>query len=386
MSWFRRKDTPEIPPVIKPNYDANRNELLGPKGSNQGRSTSPAPPPSQFQKSTANTYVASRDGDPYSSRYQNPGQQQSSYGGGPAQDRYPPARGNLANDPYARSGGNVDADRQQLFSGYNPERNAPPRRRYDDQDGQDGGEQTQAQEEEDVEGIKKDLRFTKQETVSSTRNALRMAREAEETARGTLLRLGDQSEKIANTERHLDMSKAHAHRAEDRTEELKQLNRSIFRPVITWNKDSKRAAEENRILQRHEEEREEREKAMADVRDSQNRIGRAATYGLPGEPADQEEGVTSSGRRAKAPEAQRARQEQRKRFQFEATASDDELEDELDDNLDEIHDVSKRLKALAMAAGQEVDNQNARLDSITQKTTSLDNKVHRNTERLKKIK
>jgi hypothetical protein len=36
-------------------------------------------------------------------------------------------------------------------------------------------------------------RYVKQESVNSTRNALRLAREAEETARGTLGRLGDQS-------------------------------------------------------------------------------------------------------------------------------------------------------------------------------------------------
>ena len=47
--------------------------------------------------------------------------------------------------------------------------------------------------DEDVEGIKKQTRWVKQESVNSTRNALRMAREAEETARGTLGRLGDQS-------------------------------------------------------------------------------------------------------------------------------------------------------------------------------------------------
>ena len=47
--------------------------------------------------------------------------------------------------------------------------------------------------EEDVEGIKQQLRFTKQESVNSTRNALRLAREAEETARNTLGKLGDQS-------------------------------------------------------------------------------------------------------------------------------------------------------------------------------------------------
>lgn len=181
------------------------------------------------------------------------------------------------------------------------------------------------------------------------------------------------------------MGKAHANRAEDTAAELKQLNRSIFRPVITWNKEAKRTAQEERIMQRHADEREERERAMGDVRDTQNRIGRAATYGLPDNHGD-EEGITSSGRRAKAPEVQRARQEQRKRFQFEATESDNELEDELDDNLDEIHDVSKRLKALAMATGQEIDQQNVRLDSISQKTTSLDTKVMRNTERVSRLR
>ena len=55
-------------------------------------------------------------------------------------------------------------------------------------------------------------------------------------------------------------------RAEDKTDELKQLNRSIFRPVITFNKDAKRAAQESKIQERYEEEREEREKAMLDIR------------------------------------------------------------------------------------------------------------------------
>jgi hypothetical protein len=43
------------------------------------------------------------------------------------------------------------------------------------------------------EAIKQQIRFTKQESLASTRNALRTAREAEETARNTLTRLGDQS-------------------------------------------------------------------------------------------------------------------------------------------------------------------------------------------------
>ena len=56
-------------------------------------------------------------------------------------------------------------------------------------------------------------------------------------------------ESLANTERHLDVAKGHSMRAEDKTDELKQLNRSIFRPVITFNKDAKRAAQEAKIQQ-----------------------------------------------------------------------------------------------------------------------------------------
>ena len=48
-------------------------------------------------------------------------------------------------------------------------------------------------EDEEVEAIKQQIKFTKQESLSSTRNALRIAREAEETARNTMNRLGEQS-------------------------------------------------------------------------------------------------------------------------------------------------------------------------------------------------
>ncbi|KAH9982500.1 hypothetical protein BGW80DRAFT_1433860 [Lactifluus volemus] len=235
---------------------------------------------------------------------------------------------------------------------------------------------TGEENEEDVEGIKQQTRFMKQESVNSTRNALRMAREAEETARNTVGKLGNQSEKLANTERHLDVSKTHSQRAEDKTDELKKLNRSIFRPAITFNKDAKRAAQEAKIQQRYEEERDEHEKAMMDIRETHNRLGQASAYVGQGE-----EGIGAGGRSRTA-----AQREQRKRYQFEATASDDEMEDELDDNLDEISDATKRLKALGMAMGQELDKQNDRINRIEEKTVSLDNKVFRNTERLKRIK
>lgn len=184
-------------------------------------------------------------------------------------------------------------------------------------------------------------------------------------------------EKLANTERHLDVSKGYSARASDRTDELKQLNRSIFRPVITFNKDAKRAQQEARVQARYEEEREEREKAMMDVRESQNRIGRAQTYGRDDPNADELLGGGAGGgsRRFRTQEQLGARKTARSRYQFEATASDDEVEDEIDDNLDEISDATKRLRALGMAMGQELDVQNRRIDVIGNKTDGLDLKI-----------
>jgi hypothetical protein len=105
-----------------------------------------------------------------------------------SRDRYggQGGRNASANDAYARGERNIDRDREQLFAGASRQPGARPgAARFDNGPAGD--------EEEDVEGIKGQTRALKQESVNSTRNALRMAREAEETARGTLTRLGDQS-------------------------------------------------------------------------------------------------------------------------------------------------------------------------------------------------
>lgn len=182
------------------------------------------------------------------------------------------------------------------------------------------------------------------------------------------------TEKLANTERHLDISKNHALRAEDNTDELKKLNKSIFNPsaALTWNKEGKRAAKEAKIQARYDEDREERERGLTEVRETQNRIGGAGGY-------DRDEGI---GRRQLTGEQQNVRKQQRSRFQFEATNSDDEKEDELDDNLNEISDMTKRLKALGTSMGQELDTQNQRIDRIGEKATTLDNRMFKNTERV----
>ncbi|EIW64702.1 uncharacterized protein TRAVEDRAFT_159275 [Trametes versicolor FP-101664 SS1] len=375
MSFFKRKEKNQIPPVQS--EQAARDELFGARGG--GNSSSPRPP-NAYPRSTSSTYVASRDGDPYNTPSAVP-PPPTNYS-----DRY--TRQNAVGDVYSRGQGNIDHDRNELLGGYKPKAGGSGRF-FDDGPGGGQGPPRRGtpppgeENDEDVEGIKQNMRFMKQDTVNSTRNALRLAREAEETARNTVGKLGSQSEKLADTERHLDVSKGYSLRAEDKTDELKKLNRSIFRPAITFNKDAKRAAQEAKIQARYDDERDAREKAMGDIRDTQDRLGRAATYGARG---DDEEGIGGGSGRFRTQSELQLRKNQRAKYQFEADEEDDQLEDELDDNLDEIMDVTKRLKALGSAMSSELDTQNERITRITDKTDRLDSHIFRNTERLNRIK
>ena len=118
---------------------------------------------------------------------------------------------------------------------------------------------------------------------------------------------------------------------------------------------------------------------MRDVRETQDRLGRAATYGM----HDDGEGISGGSGRFRTAAQLQARKDQRKRYQFEADEEDDQLEDEIDDNLDEIMDVTKRLKALGTAMSSELDSQNSRIDRITNKTDGLDQHLFTNTQRVR---
>lgn len=187
MSFFKRREKTQIPPVQS--EQAARDELLGARGGNIN-STSPRPTNS-YPRSTPSTYVASRDGDPYNTPSPVP-PPPTNYS-----ERY--TRQNAVGDVYSRGQGNIDNDRNELFSGYKPKPGGGSGRFADDGPGRGPGPQRRGtpppgeENEEDVEGIKQNMRYLKQDSVNSTRNALRLAREAEETARNTVSKLGSQS-------------------------------------------------------------------------------------------------------------------------------------------------------------------------------------------------
>lgn len=165
------------------------------------------------------------------------------------------------------------------------------------------------------------------------------------------------------------MTNAYNERSKDEAKEIAALNRSIFRPNFGFNKQAKRDAEERRILERHQNEREEREENRRQLYESRARVEGAFKA------ADRS--VLQDQRDAKYKQAAAAyggkggagsKLSGRAKYQFEADQEDDELEQELDENLNEIGDLSKRLNLLAGAMGDEVRSQNKKLDSMNTKT------------------
>lgn len=139
MSFFRRnKEANLIPPVAptatqqasSASSDPYANPSRGPSGDPYARAKSSAPPSS---------------GDPYAQTAQ-----------GRAGDY----------NPYAKKGGEHEEARNELFSGFTAHEKPQAERKY----GYEGREMEEDfDEDEEVEGIKQEMRGVKQETLASTR-------------------------------------------------------------------------------------------------------------------------------------------------------------------------------------------------------------------------
>lgn len=193
---------------------------------------------------------------------------------------------------------------------------------------------------------KQQIRSIKQSDVSSTRNALRIAAQAEETGMNTLARIGAQGERIHNTEKNLDLTSNHNRSAEDKARELKKLNRSLFavnmsNPFTAGSRAERRDAD---ILERHHAEREQREA----TRQAMYRTDQRMQKTFKGMVDEQQNHASAAAGRQQSSLAERAK------YQFEADSEDDEMENEIDGNLTALGGAASRLNGLARATGKEV--------------------------------
>lgn len=230
-------------------------------------------------------------------------------------------------------------------------------------------------EDEEVEAIKQDIRFTKQESVALTRNTLRMAQEADASATNTLGVLGSQSERLFNAEQNLLLADTQTQIAEEKVKELKKLNRSIFIPVTgnPFNKKSRLAQQEMKIKTQKEQEKYMRETNRQHMYESEQRLKSGITRN-----------ATSSDTFNKYQGDKYLLQAQR--YQFEADSEDDEMEKEIAGNLDQIAGYANKLRSSARTLGTEVDAQNTRLRKIEEDADRLDINVHLNSSRLQNIR
>lgn len=229
------------------------------------------------------------------------------------------------------------------------------------------------EEDEEVDEIKQQIRFTKQSSVASTRNTLKMAQDAELAGMNSLGMLGHQSEKLNNVERNLNLMKVQNRVAEDKVAELKRLNRNILAVHVGNPFTSKRKVREaeERIKNQRMQDKMQQEETTTQLMSSTNRIENALN--------DERHSVRERYQRDQA-------LERAKKYQFENDEEDDEMEFEIDRNLDKIGQVSGRLKKLAIAAGQEIDSQQSRIKRIEEDADDMDIRIHLNTSRLTNIR
>ncbi|KAI7870751.1 hypothetical protein BDF14DRAFT_1769109 [Spinellus fusiger] len=294
----------------------------------------------------------------------------------PAQE-YPPSQTQSGGyDSRQPQGQYEETARNDLFSG------TPQERRYDARGEEDAysssrfGQQNQENEDEqEIAGMKQQIRNIKQDSLASTRNALQKIHEAEKVAANTMNSLGQQSTQIANVDRNLDLSKAYSDRASAQASELKQLNRSIFIPVVTnpFTKKSKERKDLENRRKDHSEHMEEREDIRRFEYESQARVEEVQrqTQRGPGSNGGYRRGRSEADKR---------------RYQFEADEEDDALEDELDENLDLLGDATSRLKNMALSMNTELDSQNKQLNKLTKKVDPLSEKLVMTTHKLNSTK
>jgi hypothetical protein len=236
-------------------------------------------------------------------------------------------------------------------------------------------EQELNSEDEEIETIKQDIRFVKQESLASTRNTLKMAEEADASATNTLGMLGSQSERLYNAEQNLLLADTQTKIAGSKVSELNRLNRSIFIPAYgnPFNKKSRLRQEENQMKAQKSMEKYMREQNRSEMYKSEQRI---------------KEGITNNATSSELHQKYKGERDllAAKRYQFENDSEDDEVEKELAGNLEQISMYAKKLKQTAQTMGVEVESQNARLTKIEDDADRLDINVHMNTTRLSNIR
>ncbi|RVD80493.1 uncharacterized protein DFL_008390 [Arthrobotrys flagrans] len=221
-----------------------------------------------------------------------------------------------------------------------------------------------ADDEQDPELIKQEIKYTKYASHASTVNALHAAARAEQAGQSTLLNLEQQGESLYNTQLNLKIAKTHGDIAAHQAKDLKVANRPLFMPHV---KNPFSSGQEKVINEQVELERQRRQRA-----------DRSSGAKLTHEEKMRKMGLAPVGAPKPMPlEEKAARERQRSMYQFEADEEDEQLERDIDTNLDLLSDASKRLRGIAGDIHQKVDEQNRLIMDINSQAHEVEDGLAR---------
>ncbi|KAK9474918.1 uncharacterized protein V1510DRAFT_411002 [Dipodascopsis tothii] len=245
--------------------------------------------------------------------------------------------------------------------------------------------QLDEEEEAEISAIKGQIRYIKNESLTSARNARQYAEEAEMSGMRTLGMLGEQSDMIANAEQSVSITENQVKIAEDMAKELKTLNRSMFAVHVSNPFNSRRRLQEREMKIRNtfQSQQAAREAQRAVQYESQQRVA-GALGNVPGE------------RRRLLTETERKYREQMEKqkqslssvssMQFEPDEEDFQIEADIDGTLNDISAATTRLQSMALAINKEVRTHNDRVGRLNERTRDVEVDVHLNTTRLATIR
>lgn len=229
------------------------------------------------------------------------------------------------------------------------------------------------QEEDQVQDMKNEIRQTKQESLATLDRTLQIAFAAEETAKNTLARLGAQSERLYTIERNLDLAANQNKIAEEKTKELKTLNRSMFAVHVAnpFTSAKRNAQRDQQVLDNHRQERDTRQETRAEAYRSSQKM----------EDNFKKLAVANSTSGLRKPSAA-----EMSKYAFEEDEEDREMEEEHRKKEDILSVVSGNLNVLSYQISDAVESDSPRLNRLAMKSDAVDDGVRMNRDKLGRIR
>ncbi|KAJ1968135.1 Protein transport protein S9 plasma membrane t-SNARE [Dispira parvispora] len=259
-------------------------------------------------------------------------------------------------------------------------------------------------DQEEYDYARRQIRSVKQDTLASSRNALRTLQETEQVGAQAINTVGNQTLQLTDTTRQLNLANLHTDVALDKTAELKRLNRHFMIPSFKnpFSKAKQREKELKR-QQAHQEALDSKKSISVQRTQDQQRVmnmgcdpsqrfangdGEAKEAGPSNQTMNQGGYGSPGGYRGQIPALSA---EERARYTLKADPNlgeeeeDPELENEIHRNNHEMLGALSNLKKMGINMNSELKIQNERLSEMADRSDKISGKINVSQYRVDKM-